>query len=341
MTVGKIQKKRSVMKRCFQLGVASLLISSFGCQRPAQEGAAVPAELTFAPQVPAPITRSEPAKVVVNLEAIEKAGDLADGVTYPFWTYNGHVPGPFIRVRVGDTLEVHLKNQGGNNTHTVDFHAVTGPGGGAPAMMANPGQETVAAFKALKPGLFVYHCAGNPIPAHIASGLYGLVLVEPEGGLPKVDREFYVMQSEFYTVGALGERGLQAYSSRKAAAETPEYVVFNGNASSLTGKGALRAKVDETVRIFFGNIGPNLVSSFHVIGEIFDRVYREGGLVNATENVQTTLVPAGSASVVEFRLKVPGTYVLVDHSIFRTERGALGFLEVEGPEAPGIYRKIK
>jgi nitrite reductase (NO-forming) len=242
---------------------------------------------------------------------------------------------------VGDTLEVHLKNRGGNNTHTVDFHAVTGPGGGAPVLMANPGQETVGAFKLLKPGLLVYHCAGNPIPAHIASGLYGLLLVEPEGGLAKADREFYVMQSEFYTVGALGEHGLQAYSSRKAAAETPEYVVFNGHASSLLGKGALKAKVGESVRIFFGNIGPNKVSSFHIIGVIFDRVYREGGLVNATENVQTTLVPAGSASVVEFQLKVPGSYALVDHSIFRTERGALGLLQAEGPEAPEIYRKVK
>jgi nitrite reductase (NO-forming) len=341
MRIERIQKKCHGMTVLLQLGTTILLIGWMGCQRAAEEQTSVTAELTFAPQVPPPITRSGPAQVVVNLEAIEQVGELADGITYPFWTYNGHVPGPFIRARLGDTLEVHLKNREGNNTHTVDFHAVTGPGGGAPVLMANPGQETIGAFKLLKPGLFVYHCAGNPIPAHIASGLYGLLLVEPEGGLPKVDREFYVMQSEFYTVGALGEHGLQAYSSRKAAAETPEYVVFNGHASSLIGKGALKAKVGESVRIFFGNIGPNKVSSFHIIGLTFDRVYREGGLVNANENVQTTLVPSGSASVVEFQLKVPGSYALVDHSIFRTERGALGLLEAEGPEAPEIYRKIK
>ncbi len=325
----------------YLVALAGILLSPFGCQRGGQELVSIPGDLAYAPQVPPPITRSGPARLVVHLEVIEKTGALADGVTYPFWAYNGHVPGPFIRVRVGDSLEVHLRNNPGNNTHTVDFHAATGPGGGAALLMTNPGGESVAAFKMLKPGLFVYHCAGNPIPAHIASGLYGLVLVEPEGGLRKVDHEFYVMQSEFYTAGALGEAGLQAYSSRKAAAETPEYVVFNGNASSLTGEGALKAKVGDTIRIFFGNIGPNRVSSFHIIGVTFDRVYREGGLVSYAENIQTTLVPAGSASVLEFQVEVPGTYVLVDHAVFRTERGALGLLRVEGPEAPEIFRKIK
>jgi nitrite reductase (NO-forming) len=300
-----------------------------------------PAELTFAPQVPSPITRSQPARVVVNLEVIEENGDLANRVSYNFWTYNGHVPGPFIRVRVGDTMEMHLMNRSSDKTHTVDFHAVTGPGGGAPLLMANPGQEAVASFKATRPGLYIYHCAANPIPAHIANGLYGLVLVEPEGGLARVDREFYVMQSEFYTEGTVGAPGLQAYSSRKAAAEAPEYVVFNGNASALTGEGALKARVGETVRIYFGNIGPNKLSAFHVIGAIFDRVYREGGLVEFGQNVQTTAVPPGSASVAEFHVQVPGTYTLVDHSIFRIDRGAAGLLNVEGAEAPDIYKRGK
>ena len=238
-------------------------------------------------------------------------------------------------------MEVHLMNRSTDKTHTVDFHAVTGPGGGAPLLMANPGQEAVGSFKAMKPGLYIYHCGANPIPAHIANGLYGLVLVEPEGGLPRVDREFYVMQSEFYTEGTLGVSGLQAYSSRKAAAEDPEYVVFNGNASALTGEGAMKARVGETVRIYFGNIGPNKISAFHIIGTIFDRVYREGGLADFDRNIQTTVVPPGSASVTEFRLQVPGTYTLVDHSIFRIDRGAIGSLDVEGAEAPDIYKKMK
>lgn len=305
------------------------------------------AQLTFAPQVPAPIGRNQPALVAVELEAIEKRGELTKGVEYEFWTFNGQVPGPFIRVKVGDTIELRFKNNDTNkNTHTIDFHAVTGPGGGANILKAKPGEQRVVRLKAMNPGLYVYHCAAPPIPAHIASGLYGLILVEPEKQMPKVDREFYVFQSEFYTEGEVGTPGFQGFSSKKGAAEMPEYVVFNGKVNSLMPGGGtpLQAKVGETVRIYFGNIGPNLVSSFHVIGEIFDRVYREGEVPGAGEpdtNVQTTLVPAGSASVVEFKLEAPGNYILVDHSIFRIERGALGILAVEGPEAPEIYKKIQ
>lgn len=333
--------EKSIRNAYVAVAAFLLLFGVAGCQRPASNPNVVTADLAYAPAVPPPITRTQPARVIVNLEATEQTGALADGVTYNFWTYNGHVPGPFIRVRVGDTLEVHLKNKSIDKTHTVDFHAASGPGGGAPVLMTNPGAESVAAFKALKPGLLIYHCAANPMPAHISSGLYGLVLVEPEAGLPKVDREFYVMQSEFFTEGTVGQPGLQAYSSSKAFAENPEYIVFNGNATALTGKGALEAKVGETVRIFFGNIGPTKVSSFHVVGVIFDRVFREGGLSDPERDIQTTLIPPGAASMVEFHLQVPGTYTLLDHSIFRVDRGAVGFLNAEGKEAPEIYRKLK
>ncbi len=327
------------------LGMA-MIVFLMVCLIPAVSETAERAQLTFAPQVPSPITRNQPAVVVVELEAIEKRGKLSDGVEYEFWTFNGSVPGPFIRLRVGDTVEMHLKNNKNNkNTHTVDFHYVTGPGGGAGVLMTDPGKESVARFKVLKPGLYIYHCAAPPIPAHIASGLYGLVLVEPKGGLPQVDREFYVMQSEFYTEGEVGEPGFQAFSSKKGAAERPEYVVFNGRVGSLMPESGtpLKAKVGETVRIYFGNIGPNLVSSFHVIGTIFDQVYSGGvpGAGNPDLNVQTTLVPSGSASIIELKVEVPGGYILVDHSIFRIDRGALGILSVEGPEAPEIYKKIK
>lgn len=301
----------------------------------------VQAILTSAPQVPPPVARREPARVVVRLEAIETVGDIMDGVQYEFWTFNGHVPGPFIRVRVGDTLEVHLKNNAKNkNTHTIDFHAATGTGGGAAALTTEPGKESVLQFKTLNPGFFVYHCAANPVPIHIANGLYGAILVEPEEGLRPVAREFYVMQSEFYTEGEIGAKGLQGQSSTKALREHPEYIVFNGKVGSLTGEGTLKAKVGDEVRIFFANIGPNLISSFHVIGEIFDRVYREGTLENPTKNVQTTLVPSGSASVVEFRVDVPGDYTLVDHAIFRIIRGAAGVLHVDGKEDPSIFKPM-
>jgi nitrite reductase (NO-forming) len=301
----------------------------------------IEAVLATAPRVPPPVGRRGPALVVVRLEAIERVGELMEGVQYEFWTFGGTVPGPFIRVRVGDTMEVHLRNNEKNkNTHTIDFHAATGTGGGAAALTTEPGKESVLRFKTLNPGFFVYHCAANPVPVHIANGLYGAILVEPEGGLKPVQREFYVMQSEFYTEGDLGAKGLQGQSTTKAMREHPEYIVFNGKVGSLTGDGVLKAKVGDEVRIFFANIGPNLSSSFHVIGEIFDRVYREGSLSNPTANVQTTMVPSGSASVVEFRVDVPGDYTLVDHAIFRIIRGAAGFLHVDGKENPSIFQPM-
>lgn len=334
-----------------ELGVLSVLLllaAIPGCEKRLDSESAsfgsqqtVTADLTYAPNVPPPVARTAPARVIVNLESQEKTAELAPGVTYNFWMYNGHVPGPFIRVRVGDVVEIHLKNLSPDKTHTVDFHAVTGPGGGAPVLMANPGQESVGVFKMLHPGLFVYHCAANPMPAHMSNGLYGMLLVEPERGLPEVDHEYYVMQSEFYTEGSVGQQGLQAYSSSKASAETPEYVVFNGNTGSLMGANMLQAKAGETVRIFFGNAGPNKISAFHVVGTSFDRLYRDGGLKHPDENIQTILVAPGSAAIAEFQVLVPGHYTLLDHSIFRTERGAMGMINVDGPDAPQIYNKLK
>jgi nitrite reductase (NO-forming) len=222
--------------------------------------------------------------------------------------------------------------------HNIDLHAVTGPGGGGPATFTLPGGESSFTFRALNPGLYVYHCAVAPMGTHVANGMYGLILVEPEAGLPEVDREFYVMQGEFYTAGGRGASGLQEFSYAKALAEQPDYVVFNGRVGALTGEGALQARVGERIRLFVGNGGPNLVSSFHVVGEIFDRVYTEGGS-SAQQNVQTTLVPAGGATITEFRADVPGNLILVDHAIFRaTDKGALGMLEVTGrPLLAGIF----
>lgn len=294
--------------------------------------------LTHAPQVPPPITRKHPTKVIVNMEVIEKEARLADGVKYTFWTFGGQVPGKFIRIREGDFVEFHLKNAPGNKMpHNIDMHAVTGPGGGATSSFTAPGHESVFSFKALNPGLFVYHCATAPVGMHIANGMYGLILVEPKEGLPPVDQEYYVMQGEVYTKGKYGSPGLQPFSMEKALDERPDYVVFNGAVGSLTGDRAITAKVGDRVRLFVGNGGPNLVSSFHVIGEIFDTLYPEAGAV-PNHNVQTTLIPAGGATRAEFQVQVPGTYILVDHSIFRAfNKGALGMLKVSGPENKAIY----
>jgi len=280
----------------------------------------------------------EPQTVRIDLETVEIEGQLADGTTYKYWTFNGKVPGPFYRVRVGDTIEVHLKNLTNSTmAHSVDFHAVTGPGGGATMTQTAPGEETMFTAKALNPGLFVYHCATPMVAQHIANGMYGMILVEPEEGLPPVDREFYVMQGEVYTNEAFGSTGLLTENQQALLNENPEYLVFNGAVGALTDQKPLKAKVGETVRIFFGVGGPNFTSSFHVIGEIFDRVYEQASLTSpALTNVQTTSVPPGGATMVEFKLDVPGRYILVDHALARLQRGLAGFLIAEGPENPEI-----
>lgn len=298
----------------------------------------IEAELTVPPMVPPPILRNHSAKVIVRLEVTEVVKPIADGVNYTFWTFGGSVPGKFIRIRQNDEVEFHLMNHpDSKNPHNIDLHAVTGPGGGASASFTAPGHETVFNFKALNPGLYVYHCATAPVGMHIANGMYGLILIEPEEGLPPVDKEYYVMQGDFYTKGKFGEAGLQPFDMEKALDEHPTYVLFNGSVGALTGDNALTAKTGETVRLYVGNGGPSLISSFHVIGEIFDRVYPEGGL-NVNTNVQTTLIPAGGAAITDFKVEVPGTMILVDHALFRTfNKGALGMLKVDGPEDKIVF----
>src|SRR5262245_9158529 len=275
------------------------------------------AVLTQAPNVPSPITRKKPAKVIVNVEVTEVTKRLADGVEYVFWTFGGDVPGSFIRVREGDQVEFHLNNHQNNKMpHNIDLHAVTGPGGGAASSFTAPGHSSQFSFKALNPGLYVYHCATAPVGMHVGNGMYGLILVEPKEGLPPADREYYVMQGEFYTTGKYGDEGLQGFDMNKATDERPTYVVFNGAVGSLVGDNALSAKIGDKIRLFLGNGGPNLACSFHVIGEILDTVYPEAG-TQPTHNVQTTVIPPGGSAIVEFKVEVPGTYILVDHALFR------------------------
>ncbi|HEY9229449.1 MAG TPA: copper-containing nitrite reductase [Gemmatimonadaceae bacterium] len=301
------------------------------------------AVLTDAPNVPPPITRSHATKVIVNLEVIEKVVEIADSVRYPVWTFGGSVPGKFIRVREGDLVELHLKvAPNAMLPHNIDLHAVTGPGGGAKASLTIAGHESVFSFTALNPGLYVYHCATSPVPMHMANGMYGMILVEPKGGLPKVDREYYVMQSEFYTKPVPGTPGLVQLDMDKGIEEKPSYVVFNGAVGALTGDKALKANVDERVRLYVGDAGPNLTSSFHVIGEVFDNVYQEGGTVATQHNVQTTLIPSGGATIVEFGVENAGELILVDHSIFRAfHKGALGMIRVDGKENAKVFASIK
>jgi len=293
----------------------------------------------IATDLPPPIGKRAPQTIRVDLTTVELEGRLAEGTTFGYWTFDGKVPGPFLRVRAGDTVDVRLKNSGDSAmVHSVDFHAATGPGGGAAATQTNPGEETSVKFKALIPGLYVYHCATPMVAHHIANGMYGLILVEPEEGLPPVDREFYVMQGEIYTEAAFGQHGSQEFNVEKLLSERPEYFVFNGSVGALSKLHPLEAKVGETVRIFFGVGGPNFTSSFHVIGEMFDKVYNLGGVLSEPlKGIQTVTVPPGGAVITEFKLDVPGNYILVDHALSRLERRLVGILHVEGAPNPEIY----
>ncbi|MEZ5169282.1 MAG: copper-containing nitrite reductase [Acidimicrobiia bacterium] len=289
-------------------------------------------------EVAAPLGERGPENVEVDLTTQELVGQLADGSTYTYWTFDGKVPGPLVRIREGDTVSLTLANdESSSNVHSIDLHAVNGPGGGAVGTQVGAGESKTFTFKALNPGVYVYHCATPSVPTHIANGMYGLIVVEPDGGLEPVDKEFYVMQGEVYTDQPRGTEGQLDFNFDQMVNEDPNFVVFNGSFQGLTGPDALQAEVGDRVRIFVGNGGPNLISSFHVIGEIFDSVHQEAAS-QAVSNVQTTLLPAGGASWVEFTVDVPGTFLLVDHALTRAvDKGALAELVVTGPEDPGIF----
>lgn len=311
----------------------------------AQEGV----HWTHAPQVPPPIERDTQIKLVVKWKVSEFVGDLdpAHGVKYTFWGFGGRiddemsVPGPLLRVREGDLIRIELTNDlDSTNPHNIDFHFVLGQGGGAPTLNVIPGETAILEVRAMNPGFYMYHCATSDIPTHIANGMYGFVIVEPRGGLPKVDHELYVVQSEFYPKST--EPGIQPLDMENLDAEHPSYVVFNGSVGAMAGENSPKIKVGDSVRLYVGNGGPQLISSFHVIGEIFDRVYREGDLISPpAQSVQTTLIPAGGGSVVEFTVDVPGTYILVDHAIARAlHKGAVATIIAEGNANHEIFESI-
>jgi nitrite reductase (NO-forming) len=313
--------------------------SATATQAPAQ---AVELDYLPNPEVPAPIDRSEAETVKVELETVDMQAKIADGAGYNYWAFNGTVPGPMIRVREGDTVELTLANRAGNSAgHNIDLHAVTGPGGGATLTNVAPGESKTFRFKALHRGMFIYHCATAPIPMHISAGMFGLIVVEPPEGLEPVDREFYICQSELYTPGRAGDPGLQSPDLDRMDAENPSYVVFNGAIGAIAGDRALKANVGEKVRVFFGVGGPNLTSSFHVIGEVFDRVATWGSFTSMAENVQTVTVAPGGATMVEFDVQVPGTYIIVDHALSRLTKGAAGHLVVEGDPDPEIFSQVE
>lgn len=289
-------------------------------------------------EVPPPITRTESEVVKIELVAQEVISEVAPGIYFNYWTFNKQVPGPMLRVREGDMVEVTLTNHPSSlHPHNIDLHAVTGPGGGATLSKVNPGETKTFSWKALNPGLYIYHCATPNVSTHNSHGQYGLILVEPKEGMSPVDKEFYIVQGELYTKGVIGKKGLTIFDGNALLDEEPNYVTFNGRIEQ-DGQPRMKMKVGEKARIYVGNGGVGLISSFHPIGEIFDTVYPEGGIGGSIfKNIQTTAVLPGGAAIVEFTAEVPGNLVLVDHALARMNKGAWAIIQVEGDAQPHIY----
>jgi copper-containing nitrite reductase len=302
------------------------------------------AVLSTAPNVPAPITRDHAVILKVNLRTTTKTIQLTNMYKYDVWTFNDSVPGPFIRARVGDIVELSLNNlDETGNPHNIDCHAFEGPGGGAALTTCDENQTKTARFRLLYPGLFIYHCAAAPVPVHIANGMYGMMYVQAEDEtLPPVDKEFYIMQSEFYHEppeklenGKLSDK--VEFSYPRGLDETANVMVFNGKESALTRDNPLKCSTGNNIRIFFGNAGPNLISSFHILGGVFEKVYRDGDVLSPPGRfIQTTMVPPGGAVIVDMKMLVPGTYTIIDHAIFRLDKGLVGYLNVSGKQRPDI-----
>jgi nitrite reductase (NO-forming) len=293
-------------------------------------------------KLPPPIGRRGPKRVEVKLEVQEVVAEIEPGVAFSYLTFGGQVPGPMIRVRQGDTVHLTLTNPPSNrDVHNVDLHAVYGTGGGAEGMMVVPGQSASIEFRAMFPGAFIYHCAVPALDFHISSGMFGMILVEPEGGLPPVDRELYFGQNEIYLKGAAGVKGLRDFDYDAMRAEDPTYVVLNGEKDAITpGRwGAVKVKRDERVRVFFVCGGPNLSSHFHPIGNVWSKAWQAGALANAPlRYIQTMVVPPGSCGVFELETPVPETIKLVDHALTRVvSKGMMGMVDVEGAPRLDIF----
>ena len=296
-------------------------------------------------KIPAPIRRSNPITHQVSLEVREVVAEIKDGVPYRFMTFNGQVPAPLIRVMEGDTIELTLSNPAGNmNPHSVDFHSCYGSGGGAAYTLVGPGQTKKIRFRVNDPGAFIYHCAVTDLDYHISSGMYGMMLVEPKGGLPAVDHEFYFGQNEMYIKDPVDAHSLATFDTDAMIKETAQYVVLNGAFNAITEEhyGALKVKKGETARLFFVNGGPNLISSFHPIGNIWNKAWLQGSLANPPFRfLQTMQVNPGSCAIFEMKFPVPETVKLADHSITRTARqGLLAEIHVEGSPEPDIFQVL-
>lgn len=291
--------------------------------------------------IPGPISYSAPRSHDIELVAQRVVSEILPGVTHSFMTFNGQVPAPMIRARQGDTLNITVTNPSENeDAHSIDLHAVYGTGGGAEYSEVAPGKSKSFSFKATYPGAFIYHCGVSNMDEHISRGMFGMIVIEPEGGLPQVDREFYIGQHELYTKESFGQPGETNFDGRSMVKEEPTYVMFSGAVAPFVASrfGTMKAAVGETVRVFMVSGGPNLTSSLHPVGNIWSRAWPQGGLANEPlKFIQTWPVSPGSAFVGDMELPVPGLVTLVDHALSRvTNKGNAAQIEVVGDENPEI-----
>jgi len=294
--------------------------------------------------IPEPVDWDEPREHDITVRTERVTAEIEPGVTFDYMTFEGQVPGPMVRVRRGDRVNLTFEVPEDLNAaaHNMDFHAVYGPGGGADATTIAPGDDpTQISFTADYAGVFIYHCAIPNMDQHISAGMFGSILVEPEDGLPEVDTEYYLGQHEIYTDGDLGEEGHHGFDFDAMLKEEPTYVVFNGQAYGFTPDGGvpMEANTGETARVYFANGGPNLLSSWHAIGNVWSRFYRDGDLLTDPDlNVETAPVAPGTTAAAEMEFPVPGPVKIVDHALTRAaRRGALGVVDVSGESTRDIY----
>jgi nitrite reductase (NO-forming) len=265
------------------------------------------------------------ARKTFTMTAERKRVEIGSGMTYNAWTYDGAVPGPLMRVREGDEVEIILHN------HTTDAHGIYTHAAQLDARKFSgpPGAKEVRyEFRADVPGVFDYHCTAEPMLDHVASGMYGMMIVDPKNGWPNGEaHEVILIQGEFY--GSTDATGFIVGDHAKMVAGTPDVVVFNGKAQQYGASHPITIKAGELVRIFFVNIGPNLSSTFHIVGALLSTVYRNGNPTDAMHNVQTYQVGPGDAAVFEFRASEPGNYPFLDHAMGHAYKGAMGLFRAQ------------
>lgn len=284
-------------------------------------------------QEPVPLKVERVSENVVNVEMTAQITDIEidKGYIYKAWTFNGEAPGPVIVVNEGDTINFTLKNMDPAIPHSMDFHAVHA----APSVdfaNVNPDETGTFSYPANNPGVFMYHCGTAPVLSHIANGMHGTIIVKPKDGYPndkEIDREYLIIQNEWYKYNDLNDftNGVpsQVVFSTKALKEGDQNT--NGDTFSLKEK-PLLAKVGDRVRLYINNVGPNEVSSFHVVGTVFDDVYMDGNPYNHMQGLQTVMLPASGGAVVEFTVTKAGNYPIVTHQFNHATKGAVAYLKV-------------